>query len=358
MSRGTLACIDLAALSYNLDRVHDFVPNKSIIAMIKSNGYGHGLLRVAKALHNADMFGVASIEEAFTLRQAGIDKPITVMSGFYDAADLPLLIQHDLEAVIHHPSQLGFLEKTPLNSPLKVWLKIDTGMRRLGFLPNELDEAVARLQNCQWVQKPIRLMTHLADADNPDTQFTDKQVANFQQLVASLQGEKSILNSAGVIAHSHLAADWVRPGIMLYGASPFSDKSGLDFGLQPVMTLKSKLMAIKECQQGDVIGYNCTYTCPQKMKIGIVAIGYGDGYPRHASSGTPTLIRQIECPLVGRVSMDMIAVDLSDCPDALVSDEVVLWGQGLPVERIAKAADTIAYELLCGVSSRVEFVYS
>lgn len=326
------------------------------MAMIKSNGYGHGLLRIAQNLPHAQAFGVACLEEALILRDAGIKNEIVVMAGFYNAAELPLMIQHHLTCVIHQFEQIEQLKQTKLASPLSVWLKIDTGMHRLGFPADKASQAYQQLLDLPNIQKPISLMTHLADADNSDNRFTHKQIEKFSQITAQWPGKKSIVNSAGIIAYPQAHADFVRPGILLFGVSPFANRTGAQEGLKPVMTLSAKIMEIKDCQPGDAIGYGCAFHCTEPMRIGIVGIGYGDGYPRHVPNGTPTLVNEKICPLVGRVSMDMVAIDLRDQPKAKVDDPVILWGGELPVEKIASYAGTIGYELLCGVTARVKFI--
>lgn len=354
MSRGTVARIDLQALQHNFQQVRSRVDsNSKIIAMVKADAYGHGLLPVADALPEADAFGVAILKEALALRQAGITQSIVVMTGFSSVDELQQMVEHDLATVVHAPFQLDLLESVSLKAPLSVWFKIDTGMHRLGFSAAQVEDAYQRLLACKSVKKPLCVMTHLADADNKENDFTQEQIRVFSELTDALDGAKSISNSAAIFSQSNPSADWVRPGIMLYGASPFAGSVGEKENLRPVMTLQSKLIAVKHLKKGDRVGYGCTWTCPEDMPVGVVAIGYGDGYPRHAKSGTPVLVNGVECPLVGRVSMDMITVDLRAQVDAKVGDVVTLWGEGLPVERIAEGVGTISYELLCQVTSRV-----
>jgi len=358
MSGRAKALIDLGALRNNCDVVRRLVGNDcQILAMIKADAYGHGLLKVADALSEVDALGVANLDEALLLRQRNIKTPVIVMSGFLSQEELSLFPENNLAAVVHHDAQLALLEKVSLQTPLAVWLKIDTGMHRLGFSPDNVNTVVKRLKRCASVQADFGLMTHLADADNVDRQFTQAQLSEFFEVTQSLSQLKSIANSAGILAYRESFQDMVRPGIMLYGVSPFSDRVGLDDHLQPVMHLTSQVIATKDLKQGDKVGYGCTWESPEDMRIAVVGIGYGDGYPRHAKNGTPVLINGVRCPLVGRVSMDMITVDLRHQPDVSVGDEVVLWGRGLPVETIAAAADTIAYELLCQLTRRIAFVY-
>lgn len=350
-----VATIDLEALKHNLSRIKEIAPKSFVLAMIKSNAYGHGLVRVAKTLPLANAFGVACIDEALILRKNRISTPIVVMRGFIDAKELKKFVHYNLVAVIYHSHQLNLLEKNKVSSPLQVWLKIDTGMHRLGFSLEKVVSAYDRLSACSSVQKPIGLMTHLADADNKDRSFTEWQINQFKGIVKDRDVPKSVVNSAGVLSYSTAFLDWIRPGIMLYGVSPFSWETGVKRNLKPVMTLSARIIAIKNCRPGEVVGYGCTWRSSENTSIGIVGIGYGDGYPRHAPCGTPTLLHGKICPLIGRVSMDMIAIDLRHELEVKIGDEVVLWGNGLPVEEIAEQAGTISYELLCKITQRVQF---
>lgn len=357
MSRAAIAYIDVNALKHNYSRLQQLAAGRTILAMIKSNGYGHGLLRVANVLHAADAFGVACVEEAIALREGGIKQTIVVMSGFCDETELSQFVEYNLAAVVHRPDQIAALQKKYLPKPLQVWLKIDTGMNRLGFPVDQAHALFAQLQHCESVKQPVGLMTHLADADNAARQFTEQQIAQFKEITADLSGPKSIVNSAGLLAYRQQAlADWVRPGIMLYGVSPIPGCCGEEEGLKPVMTLTAELIAVKHLRKGDFIGYGCIWQCCEDMPVGIVGMGYGDGYPRHAKNGTPTLVDGKICPLVGHVSMDMLAIDLRANPHAMVGERVILWGKGLPIEKIAACANTISYELLCNVTQRVKFI--
>ena len=357
MTRAAQARIDLEALQNNLTRVKETAPASNIMAVIKANGYGHGMVRVAKALSDAQAFAVASIDEAIELRDAGIDKPIVLLEGFNEASELPLIARYHLSVVIHHSFQLELLEHGASTEPVEVWLKADTGMHRLGFTPGAIHEIWRRLEDCPSVASPVRLMTHMACADEPDNPMTDDQIAMFTDIVKGLDAECSLANSATLLGWQNSHAQWVRPGIMLYGVNPFIKGVGKDIGLEPVMTFSSKVIAVNRLNEGDTIGYGASWTCPEDMSVGVVAVGYGDGYPRHAEQGTPVLINNQHVPLIGRVSMDMITLDLRSHPDVSIGDEVILWGEGLPVEEIAKCSSTIAYELLCGVTQRVRFVY-
>jgi alanine racemase len=251
---------------------------------------------------------------------------------------------------------VAILEKTALREPIAVWAKLDTGMHRLGLLADEFLEQFGRLKACRTVRQPIPVMTHLASADVLDDDFTETQLALFRDTIALPRPEASVANSAGLLAWEAARMEWVRPGIALYGISPFPGRTGPEDGLTPVMTFRSRLIAIKNLPAGAAVGYGADWICPRPTRLGIAAVGYGDGYPRHAQSGTPVLVRSQRLPLVGRVSMDMIAIDLSDCPAAEVEDEIVLWGEGLPVEEIARCAGTIPYELVCGITQRVRMI--
>jgi len=354
MTRPTQAIIDLSALQYNLQRVRTCATQQRIIAVIKADGYGHGAVRVAQALNSkVEAFAVCCLEEAIELREAGIQLPILLLEGFYQIDELPFIIQHNLQIVIHTPTQVTYLLKAQLEQPVSVWLKVDSGMHRLGFTPLEIGETWKRFMQCAHIAKPIRLLSHLSCADDRDSSRTSEQIQRFKAIAKGLETETSLANSAGILGWPQTHRDWVRPGIMLYGASPFIASVAKTEDLQPVMQLQSALISVKQHRQGDAIGYGATWRCPQAMPVGVVAIGYADGYPRHAPAGTPVLVNGRRVPLIGRVSMDMITVDLRSQPNARVGDPVVLWGRNLPVEEIATHAGTIAYELLCHVSRRV-----
>jgi len=353
MSRAARALIDLSALRHNLRQARSHAPDSRVLAVIKADGYGHGLLRVGRALDEADGYAVARLEEAMALRQALPGRTIVALEGFEDTDELRQLSAAGIESVVHHPEQLDMLERERLRQPLPVWLKIDTGMHRLGFPPAAAADAWRRLRQCPSVHGRIRLMTHLANADDLADPRSREQLERFDRATAGMDGERSAANSAGLMGWPDSRLDWNRPGIMLYGVSPFLEGRGVAQGLKPVMTLTSRLIAVTRLARGDAVGYGGTWRAPRDMPLGVVAIGYGDGYPRHARNGTPLLVNGRRCALVGRVSMDMICVDLSAQPDARIGDPVVLWGEGLPVEEIAEHAGTIPYELLCNVSRRV-----
>lgn len=357
MSRAAQAIINLSALIHNLQLARAAAPSAQTLAVIKANGYGHGILRVAKALYDVtDRFAVASLEEAMELREAGIDKPIVLLEGFFEAGELPLILRHGLDIVVHNQVQLDILSaQKPSDSKLNAWLKIDTGMHRLGFPTDEVKTVWSELKANALIDS-ITLMTHLANADDRQDDYTNLQLQRFSQCTQDLPGPRSIANSAGILGWPSTHADINRPGIMLYGSNPFIDGTGSDVGLKPVMTLQTRLVAVHHYQKGEPIGYGGVWKCPQDMPVGVAAIGYGDGYPRHAGSGTPVLVNGERAQLAGRVSMDMIGIDLRNTPGAQVGDPVILWGEGLPIDEIARCASTISYELLCGVTQRVKFV--
>ena len=350
------AVIDRGALRHNFACARAAAPGRRVMAVIKANGYGHGLLRVAGALADADAFAVARVGEGVQLRDAGSRKRIVVLEGFFDERELMAAVHLDLDLVFHQPEQIGMLRAAHPSLPLRAWLKVDTGMHRLGF---GLDEAVSAFEVLAAASLPSDrpgLMTHFANADDLADPRTQEQLARFRPLAARLGAMVSISNSAGILGWPEAHGDWVRPGLMLYGASPMLGGRAADHGLRPVMTLRSRLIAVNRYRRGDEIGYGGVYTCPEDMPVGVVAVGYGDGYPRHAPSGTPVLVKGYPAPLAGRVSMDMISVDLRGVPGGRVGDDVVLWGEGLPVEEIAEHAGTIPYELTCGITGRVAVI--
>lgn len=354
MARPAKLHIDLNALRHNFQRVRALAPTCKIVAMVKSNAYGHGLTTIAQGLPQADAFGVACIEEAILLRQANIEQPIILMEGFFSADELELIAYYNLEIVIHHFGQIEALEHYKVTKAIKVWLKINTGMHRLGFLPVLAEQAYQRLQNCPAVDPLIRFMSHFATADDVANSNTHDQMARFASVTAGWQGQRSLANSAGILAWRNSHHDWVRAGIMLYGISPIRGQSAADFDLKPVMTLTSEIIAIQDLRQGEKVGYRGAWVCPQDCRVGVVAIGYGDGYPWHAQMGTPVLVNEQIVPLVGCVSMDMLMVDLHNHPTIKIGDAVTLWGQGLPIENIAAYAETIPYELVCRITERVK----
>lgn len=358
MSRRVVATIHLSALRANLARVRMLASGAKVMAVVKADGYGHGLERVARALADADAFGVASIADGERIRAIGLRNRVVVLSGIDEPSDLGDMRRLGLEPVVHHDSQITWLQADRDPRPLTVWLKLDTGMHRLGFPPERAAEIHARLRALSQIGDRICLMTHFARSDEFGVDATSRQFEVFGTSVGLLSGERSLANSAAILGWPLTHGDWVRAGGVLYGVSAVAGKTGVDFGFEPAMTLTARLIAINTVRKGETIGYGGTWTCPDDMPIGVVAIGYGDGYPRHAGAGTPVLLRGRRAGVVGRVSMDLITIDLRDHPEARVGDEVVLWGRDLPVETIGECADTIGYELICGMTRRVDFIES
>lgn len=354
MARKPLASIDISALRHNYQLCRTYAGNRQITAVIKANAYGHGLLTVATALDSeVDAFGLSCYEEALALRAAGIKSKLILLEGFHDEQELASCRDPGIEWVVHHPSQIETLKQSPAGWTVPVWLKIDTGMGRLGFRPDEVPAAVDLLRTLKERVRLIGFVTHLACADEQENSMTADQIACFERAVAPYPELHSIANSAGLLGWPTVQGDWVRPGIMLYGVSPFANDQGSDYGLKPVMTLKTQLISIKQCARGDSISYGSTYLCPDDETVGVVAIGYGDGYPRHVGPEAAVFIGGVRAPIIGRVTMDMLCVSLNSLPTAQIGDDVILWGDGLPVEEVARWSGTIAYELLCQVTERV-----
>jgi alanine racemase len=330
----------------------------NIMAVVKANGYGHGIERIAQCLDGADAFAVASLDEAVELRQVGVTHPIVLLEGVFSAQELVWAVAQRVDVVVHSWEQLRMLETTPLASALGVWIKVDSGMHRLGFNPSDVRAVWQRLTALAWVASPLRLITHFAAADDVTSALNQIQLSRFEAALQSLSEclPVSMANSAAIVNFPEAHGDWVRPGIMLYGVSPCAHLSAQALGLQPVMTLVSRVIAIKTVVAGESVGYSGGWIAQQAARLAVVAVGYGDGYPRHAPSGTLVLVNGQPVPVVGRVSMDMITVDVSALTDVAVNDPVVLWGEGLPVTQLAQQAGTIGYELLCGVTKRVPCV--
>jgi alanine racemase len=348
------ASIDTGALRHNLGVIRQWAPASRVMAVIKANAYGHGLVAVARALESADAFAVARVDEGLTLRQAGVLTRTVLLEGVFDHAQLAAAAVAGFELVVHTAEQIELLRAAPPGVTFTVWLKLDTGMNRLGFKGPAFDAAHAALRELPAVRAPLNLFTHLSSADTPDSTTTAEQLAQFSTVTALLEGERSIANSAGMLGFADAQADWVRPGLLLYGASPFPGTIGPDYGLRPVMTLHSHVIAVKELAPGERVGYAGTWVAQRPTRLAVAAVGYGDGYPRSLASGSPVLVNAQRAPLAGRVSMDMIGIDVTDVAGVpRMGDPVVLWGDGLPVEEIAVWADTIPYELLCGISQRV-----
>jgi alanine racemase len=342
------AQIDLAALHDNLQVAQKLAPQSKVMAVLKANAYGHGVLRAANAMKKTAGFAVLNIEDAITLREAGFDQTILLLEGFFDREELRLVHEYRLAAVVHQQEQLRLLLQAAPGK-LDVHLKINSGMNRLGFKPDDFPSAMSALRQAR--VSSLTLMTHFATADEPAGVV--EQLTLFREMTAGLSHPRSLANSAALIRYPQTHGDWVRPGIMLYGASPFTDRSGADIGVKPAMSLTSEIIAIQNLQSGETVGYGSGFRAEHSMRIGVIACGYADGYPRHAPTGTPVLVEGKRVTTAGRVSMDMICVDLGKVPEARIGSSVELWGAGLPVDEVASSAGTVGYELLCAVASRV-----
>lgn len=356
MTPAAYAVLNLDAVQHNLAKVRDIAPNSKIMAVIKANGYGHGLLRIAEALRDVDAFAVARVDEGIRLRKAGFQNRIAVLEGFTCSEELDDFLEYRLDAIVHCDLQIDLLAARNEHEQLAVWLKLDSGMNRLGFKAKEFAAAYQHLEQCSIIKRPINLITHFANADDKNDPKTQQQIDCFNTLTADYPGERSMANSAGILGWPSSITDWLRPGVLLYGISPFADITGEKLGLKPVMELHSRLIAVKQLEQGDSVGYSGSWVCQQPTTLGVVAIGYGDGYPRYAKIGTPVLVNGKRVPLIGRVSMDMLTVDLASQPHAKPGDPVTLWGNGLPIEEIAQFAGTIPYTLVCGITPRVQII--
>ena len=352
MSRPIQARIDLSALERNLHAARRLTGAR-IMAVIKANAYGHGVLRAAEALQAAEGFAVLDVADAVRLREAGFRQTLLLLEGAFKASDYALMAEYDLTAVVHGQHQLDMLDAYPRRGGLSVWLKVNSGMNRLGFAQEEVPAVMAQFKAHAAIRDVI-LMTHFANADMAEGVAV--QLERFNALASAYNMPRSLANSAALLRYPATHADWVRPGIMLYGSSPFAETSAADLGLRPVMTLTSEIISVREMQSGDQIGYGGLFRADRKMRVGVVACGYADGYPRHAATGTPLLVNGQLTRTLGRVSMDMLGVDLSALPDAAVGSRVTLWGEGMPVDEVAHAAGTISYELLCALAARVPVV--
>ncbi|MFZ1851181.1 MAG: alanine racemase [Nitrosomonas sp.] len=353
MSRPTQASIDLSALTHNLSIVRQYVKNSRIMAVIKADAYGHGLLATASALKSVDGFALLELNAAISLREAGFKQPILLLEGFFSTKELDLFHQYQLTAVIHQSEQVAMLLSSQYRY-LSLFLKINTGMNRLGLKPEQFLYNIKKLQEHDYANN-VTLMTHFACADDSgQKQSVLEQLQCFQACTQQYPYPMSLANSAALVRYPKTHGDWVRPGILLYGASPFADQTADDLNLKSVMTLSSKIIAIHNLKAGDRIGYGGSFQASRSMRIGIVACGYADGYPRHAPTGTPVLVDNQSSRLLGRVSMDMLTVDLTHIPSAKIDSRVILWGKGISVDEIANHSNTISYELLCALAPRVE----
>lgn len=357
MARAATATINLDAIRHNYLLAKTAAPEQKAMAIIKANAYGHGAVKVAQALSDiADAFGVACIEEAVELREAGISLPILLLEGFFEAEELQYISEQQLWCAVHSLDQIEIIASASLKQPIHVWLKMDSGMHRLGVAPEEYKQAYEQLISLDQVAS-VTLMSHFSSADEPELSVTSDQILLFDSVTQGINAPASLANSAGTMEHPAARRSWQRPGIMLYGATPFAAPQELADQLRPAMTLSSEVIAIRNLEPGDAVGYSCTWVCEKPTRVGTVALGYADGYPRHAKSGTPVLVEGKPSQIIGRVSMDMLAIDLTGIPEARTGSKVELWGENILAADIATYCDTIPYTLFTGITRRVHKKY-
>ncbi|MEE4637380.1 MAG: alanine racemase [Wenzhouxiangella sp.] len=354
MARNTLARIDPDAVAHNLAVVRRLAPDSRVMAVVKADAYGHRLDLVLPALAGADLLAVATIDEARAIRRLGNRQPVLLLEGVLDASDLAIVESLTLELTLHHADQIDMLERHGHAPTPRLWLKVDSGMHRLGVEPARVAELHGRLKALPGASE-VNLVSHFASAEDPDQRLVRAQMDRFDQAVAGLDGEHCLANSAAILNHPDSHRDWVRAGVLLYGISPLPSRTGSELDLEPVMSLEAELLAINRVPAGDSIGYGARFVAERDLRVGVAGIGYGDGYPRSVADGTPVRVGDKMCRVVGRVSMDMVTIDLAGCPEARIGDRVVLWGRGLPVETVAAGADTIPYELVCRITRRVRY---
>ena len=354
MTAAVTATIDLSALRHNLNQVRRLVGHRKILAMVKADGYGHGLGRAATAMADADGFGVARLDEALALRAAGVRKRIVLLGTLLSPATVARCAREKIDLVAHDPESVRCIAQTPTDEPVTVWLKLDSGMHRLGLSPEQFPGAHKTLAAAAHVGELVH-MTHFSDAERLDQDITAQQLRRFSELHASHHCATSLANSAAIIAHPDSHGDWVRPGIMLYGTNPVPESHPVE--LRQVMTLTAPVLAIRHVEAGDAVGYNQLWRAPRASTVATIGIGYGDGYPRHAPNGTPVWINGQQAPLAGRVSMDVLSVDITDANSVSVGDRVQLWGPQLPADIVADCAGTISYQLFTSITSRVHREY-
>lgn len=348
--RPVRATVSIPALRHNYALAKSLAPSARAFAVVKANGYGHGLERVTEALKDADGFATLELDGAIRLRERGLAQPILMLEGFFEPAELRIFAEHGLWTSVHAEEQIDQLARAQLVRPLHVFAKMNSGMNRLGFKPAAYRAAVERLQGLPQVAS-VTLMTHFSSSDEPGGM--DEPLARFREATQGLNLPVSVCNSAATLTPDALHGAWVRPGIMLYGATPYGDRSAASLGLKPAMRLTARIIAVQSLEPGDGVGYGLSFRAPARMRIGIVACGYADGYPRIVPTGTPVAVEGIASRTVGRVSMDMLAVDLTSIPNARVGSEVELWGDAVPIDEVARAAGTVGYELMCAVTARV-----
>ena len=362
MPRPIQAIVHSDALRNNLARARHAAPDAKVWAVVKANAYGHGIERVFEDLRGADGFALLDLDEAQRVRSLGWRGPVLLLEGAFELRDLELCSGLNLWHTVHCNEQIDMLAAHKTQLPHRVFLKMNSGMNRLGFTPERFRAAWTRLNALPQVDE-ISLMTHFSDADGP--RGIAAQLQAFESVTHDLPGERTLSNSAATLRHGAVLAgrsDWVRPGIVLYGSAPdFPEHSAADWGLQPTMTLASKIIGVQQLRAGDSVGYGSSFVAEAPLRIGVVACGYADGYPRHCTTGAPVLVGGVRTRMVGRVSMDMVTVDLSALPQAGMGSEVTLWGQStggarLSIDEVAQAAGTVGYELMCAVAQRVPFV--
>lgn len=360
MSRTAIATLSTENLLHNLAVIKEKAPRSKVIGMVKANAYGHGLRSVSLRLqHHVDLLGVASIDEALALRKAGVVTPIILMEGVFEPQELLIAATEGFHVVFHASHQIEWLAHITIPLPIHAWLKIDTGMGRLGFPLDHAHQAYEQLHNQHAIDTPIRIMSHFACSEDKNNPLNMKQIHAFIEWTKTIpKTEYSLCNSGGIFNFPDYQFDFVRPGISLYGASPFEQVTAHELNLKPVMTLQTNLIAVRMFKKGSTLGYGARYTCPEDMPVGVIAFGYGDGYPRSIKDGAPVLINGVECQIAGRISMDMLTVDLRRLPTARIGDHVVLWGMGLPVEKVAQFTNNVCYDLLTGVKDRVKFYWT
>ena len=352
MSRTAKAYLSTEHLIHNVQVIRHQAPSSSIIAMVKANAYGHGIRSVSKRIeHLVEMFGVASIDEAISLRKVGITKPIILMEGIFEREELELACQNNCHVVFHSHYQVAWLESQRLSQNIHAWIKLDSGMGRLGFDSSMMKSIYDRLMRHVNVNPKVRILSHLACSSDKDHSMNQEQLSVFDQTMSLFSTEYSLCNTSAIFHFPEYQLDFVRPGIALLGIGP-------DQNLKPVMTLKAQLIAVKHLKKGQSVGYNAKYRCPKDMRVGVVSLGYGDGYPQQAPCSTPTWLQGTICPLVGQVSMDMLTIDLSSYPAAGVGQWVTLWGDKLPISIVAKHCQSTAYELMTRVQHRVKFEWT
>lgn len=359
MSRSAIAYLSTKNLHHNLDIIRLKAPTSQIIAVVKANAYGHGIRAVSQRLHNVVYaFGVASIDEALIIRSVGIKTPVLLMEGVFEPSELEEASREGFEVVFHSPHQIEWLKRFNLKQPIIAWLKVNTGLARLGVNHDDVKKHYDTLMASQNIIKPVRIISHFACADIPNHSLNQVQINRFKKIVQQYDTYYSLCNSAGLFNYPEQHYQFIRPGVCLYGVSPFDSASAQNLNLKPVMTLKTSLIAINQLKKGDFVGYGAQYTCDEDMPVGVVAFGYGDGYPFTAQNGTPILINDTRCPLVGRVAMDMLMVDLRPCKvPPSIGDTVTLWGEDLPLEDVVHHTQDITWNMITSIQNRVKFVW-